>query len=409
MWKKILVAFSTLILGVFAFAFWFSTFLPDSEHRQQLLQSQARDIEYLQNGLAHTRGRILAVVTSSSTMGNSGKKTGYELTELARAYYVFSANGFEVDIASPLGGQPPVVIDGDDMGTFDYAFLNDEIAQKKVNNSLPLAEVQAQNYEAVYFVGGKGAMFDFPDNAFVKEIARELYQAGAVIGAVCHGPAALLNVQLDDGSRLLADKQISAFTNEEELFLIPEARKLFPFLLEDELLAQGADFSGAEPYLEKVSVDGKLVTGQNPWSVWKVAESMVSQLGYDVRPRPITAEEHSITILSTYERKGYSLALTHMQNILESSGKSVDKLLIAMHSIVSLMDWNLLKTFDLLRLLHHAGKADIIANRQNSRSPDFALRVSQMSEVYFSGRKDISETIYPAAVRKDRLLQGLAG
>ncbi len=409
MWKKILVAFSILILGVFAFGFWFSTFLPDSEHRQQLAQTRASDIDYLENGLAQTRGRILAVVTSSSTMGSSGKKTGYELTELARAYYVFSANGFEVDIASPLGGQPAVVIDGDDMGAFDYAFLNDDIAQTKVNNSLPLAEVSAQNYEAVYFVGGKGAMFDFPDNAALKGIVRELYQAGAVIGAVCHGPAALLNVQLDDGSKLLDNKEISAFTNEEELFLIPDARSVFPFLLEEELLAQGANFSGGERYLEKVSVDGKLVTGQNPWSVWKVAESMVKQLGYEVRPRQITAEEHSVDILSTYEKNGYSIALTRMQSILESSGNSVDKLLIAMHSIVSVMDWDLLKSIDLLRLLHHAGKAESTAGRHNIRASDYVSRIAYMSENNSSGRNDISYSIDPAAVRKDRRLQSLAG
>ena len=108
--------------------------------------------------LAATDHQILAVVTSTDVMGASGKTTGYELTELARAYYVFEANGFEVDIASPLGGQPPVVIDGDDMKQFDFAFLNDPVAQNKVSHSIAVADVDPQDYEAVYFVGGKGAM-----------------------------------------------------------------------------------------------------------------------------------------------------------------------------------------------------------------------------------------------------------
>ncbi|NKB35842.1 MAG: type 1 glutamine amidotransferase domain-containing protein [Gammaproteobacteria bacterium] len=390
MWKKLLVSLSILILGVFAFGFWFSSFLPDPEQKQLLAQTQAGDIEYIQNGLAQTRGRILAVVTSSSTMGNSDKKTGYELTELARAYYVFRANGFEVDIASPLGGQPAVVIDGDDMGAFDFAFLNDEVAQSKVNNSLSLADVSAQNYAAVYFVGGKGAMFDFPDNVLLKDIVRELYQSDAVIGAVCHGPAALLNVQLDDGSKLLANKEVSAFTNEEELFLIPDARNVFPFLLEEELIAQGANFSGGERYLEKVSVDGKLVTGQNPWSVWQVAESMIKQLGFEARPRQVTAEENSVDILSVYEEDGFSTALSHMRSILHTSESSVDKLLIAMHGLVSVMEWDFPKTLDLLRLLHHAAKGDVSAGRQNIHSSDFFSRIAFTSKYMSSGNYDIA-------------------
>ncbi|MEQ8803166.1 MAG: type 1 glutamine amidotransferase domain-containing protein, partial [Haliea sp.] len=98
-------------------------------------------------------------MTSTGEMGESGKRTGYELTELSRAYYVFTANGFTVDIASPDGGQPPVVIDDDDMGEFDYAFLNDPVARSKVINSTAVASINPEEYAAVYFVGGKGAMW----------------------------------------------------------------------------------------------------------------------------------------------------------------------------------------------------------------------------------------------------------
>ena len=174
------------------------------------------------------------------------------------------------------------------------------------------------------------------------------------------------------------------------MFLIPDARNVFPFLLEEELIAQGANFSGGERYLEKVSVDGKLVTGQNPWSVWDVAESMIKQLGFEVRPREVTAEEHSVDILSVYEKNGFSTALSHMQSILNTSGTSVDKLLIAMHGVVSVMDWDFPKTLDLLRLLHHAAKDDASAGRQNIRSSDYYSRIAFISKYKTSAYNNIS-------------------
>ena len=161
---------------------------------------------------------------------------------MARAYYVFEANGFEVDIASPQGGNPPRVIDDEDMKEYDYAFLNDAVAQNKVQNSIPMAKVDPEQYQAVYFVGGKGAMFDFPDNPHIKSLIRKYYETGKVVGAVCHGPAALVNVTLSNGKPLLANKTISSFTSEEELFLIPDAREVFPFLLQEKLTEQGANF-----------------------------------------------------------------------------------------------------------------------------------------------------------------------
>jgi putative intracellular protease/amidase len=135
-------------------------------------------------------------------MGTPGKKTGYELTELARAYWVFQTNGFEVDIASTKGGEPPVVLDDDDMCKYDYAILNDPTAQAKAANTLLIDDVNPADYEAVYFVGGKGAMFDFPDNQAIQNIIKHLHQNDKVISAVCHGPAALANVKLDTATGL---------------------------------------------------------------------------------------------------------------------------------------------------------------------------------------------------------------
>jgi hypothetical protein len=121
-------------------------------------RASASDLAFVHPRTTATRGRILAVVSSTSRIGGSGKKAGYELTELSRAYWVFVANGYEVDIASPQGGEPPMVLD-DDLIDADYAFLNDPHAQRKLASTLRLKAIDPSAYRAVYFVGGKGAMF----------------------------------------------------------------------------------------------------------------------------------------------------------------------------------------------------------------------------------------------------------
>ena len=241
--KWTLISVVSLLVVVISFGTWFMRLLPLDEMKARLKTietSSTENLVYLSENVIPKRGKILAVVTSSNTMGTSGKTTGYELTELSRAYYVFQANGFDVDIASPLGGQPPVVIDDDDMGEFDFAFLNDSIAQHKTSHTISMEDVIAEDYQAVFFVGGKGAMFDFPNNKSIQAIVRNYYQSGKVVGAVCHGPAALVNVTLDNGRPLLENKKVSGFTNNEELLLIPEAKTIFPFLLQDKLTSQGA-------------------------------------------------------------------------------------------------------------------------------------------------------------------------
>jgi putative intracellular protease/amidase len=337
-----------------AFVFWLLSLIPANTNHQDLTITKPQDLVYLSHGVKEHRGKILAVVTSTDVMGTSGKQTGYELTELARAYYVFEANGFEVDIASPKGGKPPVVIDNDDMGKFDFAFLNDTFAQKKVDNSIAITDVDTSQYQAVYFVGGKGAMFDFPDNAAIKSLVSEYYQSGKVVGAVCHGPAALVNVILDDGNALVANKTVSSFTNNEELLLISDAKEVFPFLLQNKLIEQGANFEAGYVYLDNMVQDGNLITGQNPWSVWSVAESMIETLGYLPVKRQVTAEENTISILITYEDKGIQQAKAQITSMLANEDQSFDRILFAVHTIVYAMQWELGKSIDMLRLLSFA-------------------------------------------------------
>jgi putative intracellular protease/amidase len=352
--KITLISIFSLIIVLVAFVFWLRSVIPPSANHKDLTITKPQDLVYLSQGVKEHRGKILAVVTSSNIMGTTGKETGYELTELARAYYVFKANGYEVDIASPKGGKPPMVIDDDDMGKFDFSFLNDSVAQKKVDNSIAIADVDKSQYQAVYFVGGKGAMFDFPENAAIKSLVSDYYQSGKVVGAVCHGPAALVNVTLDDGTSLLANKTVVSFTNDEELLLIPDAKEVFPFLLQDKLIEQGANFDAGHVYLANMVQDGNLITGQNPWSVWLVAESMIEQLGYLPVKRQITAEENTLSIITTYEDEGIQQAKAKITSMLSDQNQSFDRILIAVHFSAYAMQGELGKSIDMLRLLSFA-------------------------------------------------------
>lgn len=299
---------------------------------------------YLKQALSEKRGRILAIVSSAERGGPLNKKAGYELTELSRAYYVFKVNGYDVDIASPQGGKPPATIDKDDMQDIDYAFLNDAEAQAKVNQSVPLARVDASRYDAVYIVGGKGAMFDLPGNHDISRIVLDVAPRG-VVGAVCHGPAALLGVTTPDGKPFVTGKRMTGFTNDEELFLDENARARFPFLLQDRALDRGARFVAVPNFLDNTVVDGRLVTGQNSWSTWSTVEAMVKALGHAPVSREPGLDENSVRILAAYQRGGLAEARAEQERVPQ-----FDKMLVLMHAVVAAMEWRLADAFQLQRL-----------------------------------------------------------
>lgn len=352
-WSLIVVAgFIVLLVG---FGWWFMSLLspanPSAENIQNILPNT---LSYLTENPVQKRGKILAVVTSTGSFESTGKKTGYELTELSQAYYVFEANGFEVDIASPQGGEPPMVLDDEDMGTYDYAFLNDTLAQRKLKSTIKMDSVHIVEYEAIYFVGGKGAMFDFPDSKGIQQAIKTSHEQGKVIGAVCHGPAALVNVKLNDGTHFLKGRKVSSFTNREELFLIKDARELFPFLLQDKLSENGALFSEGAMYLENVISDGNLITGQNPWSTWGIAEAIIKQLGYEPKKRQKTDSENAVLILNAYEKNGYKRAKKVIEELHLDEKQLISRNLIAMHAVVAAMQGDILKVFGIVRLLSHS-------------------------------------------------------
>lgn len=220
--------------------------------------------------------RILIVVTNHAELGETGDPTGYYLSEVAHPWHVFTGAGYDVDFASPRGGYAPM-----DPKSFD---LQDPINRKfwhtleaveGVVATQDMAGIEASEYAAIFFSGGHGTMWDFPLSDVVADRIASIYEQGGVVGAVCHGPAALIGVEVD-GKPLVQGKRVAAFTNDEEAAV--ELTDAMPFLLESKLRGLGAEFVTAPNFQTNVVVDGRLVTGQNPASAQKAAESMVKLL-----------------------------------------------------------------------------------------------------------------------------------
>src|SRR6478609_463088 len=220
--------------------------------------------------------RVLIALTSHDKKGTtSGEPTGAYLPEIAHPHAVFVAAGYAVDLVSTRGG--PVPLDGVDRSdAVSAAFLDDPEAARQLRESPASTSIDPARYSAILFAGGHGAMWDFPDAHAFSAAARAIYEAGGVVGAVCHGPAGLVNVRLSNGGYLVAGKTVSAFTNEEERAVKLDA--VVPFLLETRLVERGARFEGAANWQEKVVVSQRLVTGQNPASATGVAKAMVTLL-----------------------------------------------------------------------------------------------------------------------------------
>ena len=224
---------------------------------------------------APDRKPVLIVLTSHAQLGDTGKTTGFFLGELTHPLEVFEKSGWPVELASIQGGEPPV--DGLDLkDAVNARYWNDAGFRAKLAVTKKLSGLDAKDYSAVFFAGGHGTMWDFPDDAAVQKTARELYEAGSPVGAVCHGPVALVNVKMSDGKYLLEGKEVSAFTNaEEEKVGLTE---VVPFLLATEMEARGAKHFPAPDFEKKVVTSGNLVTGQNPASAAGVAQEMVELL-----------------------------------------------------------------------------------------------------------------------------------
>jgi putative intracellular protease/amidase len=223
--------------------------------------------------------KILMVLTSHDQLGNTGKKTGFWLEEFAAPYYILKDAGAAITLASPKGGQPPLDPKSDlpeNLTELTKRFRADKAAQAELASTKKLADVSAADFDAVFYPGGHGPMWDMPDNRASIALIEAFVKAGKPVGAVCHAPAALVNVRGIDGGYLIKSKRVTGFTNTEEEAV--GLSNVVPFLLEDRLKERGGLYSKGADWAPYVQVDGKLVTGQNPASSRPAAEALLKLL-----------------------------------------------------------------------------------------------------------------------------------
>jgi putative intracellular protease/amidase len=222
--------------------------------------------------------KILMVLTSHDQLGNTGRKTGFWLEEFAAPYYVFSDAGVELTLASPKGGQPPIDPKSDlpeNQTPAMARFKDDQAAQQAVAATVKLADMKAENFDTVFYVGGHGPMWDLAESPVSIALLESFYNSGKVIALVCHSPGVLRHV-MHQGEPLVKGKRVTGFTNgeEEEVHLT----HVVPFLVEDELKRLGAKFEKVPNWQPFSIVDGRLITGQNPASSTSAAKALLNVL-----------------------------------------------------------------------------------------------------------------------------------
>jgi len=220
--------------------------------------------------------KVLMVLTSHSDLGNTGKKTGFWLEEFAAPYYIFKDAGAEVVLASPAGGQPPLdpKSDSADFQTeLTQRFKADPAAQRELANTLKLDSVRQDDFDTVFYPGGHGPLWDLAESQTSITLIEAFNRAGKPIGFVCHAPGVLRHVKAASGEPLVKGRQVTGFTNGEEADV--ELTDIVPFLVEDELIALGANYQKGPNWGSFIVEDGTLITGQNPGSSEAVAKALV--------------------------------------------------------------------------------------------------------------------------------------
>ena len=219
---------------------------------------------------------ILIVVTNHGQITGTETPTGYYLSEVAHPWHVFTEADYAVEFASPQGGFAPMDPKSFDLNDpVNQALWHDLAAVQSLVHTQALGKIDPKAYAAIFFAGGHGTMWDFPRSKSVQKSIARHYKYGGVIGAVCHGPAALVGAKIN-GVPLVRGKQVAGFTNEEEAAVGLTAA--MPFLLESKLRELGADIVKADKFQSKVAVSDRLVTGQNPASATETAKAMIELL-----------------------------------------------------------------------------------------------------------------------------------
>ncbi|KIN66009.1 ThiJ/PfpI domain-containing protein [Sulfitobacter noctilucicola] len=223
--------------------------------------------------------KILMVLTSHDTLGDTGKKTGFWLEEFAAPYYVFKDAGADIMLASPKGGQPPIDPSSDnaDAQTNDTRrFKDDPETQKHLATTLKLSDVTEDGFDAIFYPGGHGPLWDLAESADSKRLIEAFAAADLPVGAVCHAPAVFRHTQGADGKPLVSGRRVTGFTNTEEEAV--GLTDVVPFLVEDMLKANGGQYEKGADWASFVLRDGKLVTGQNPASSAAAAQDILGLL-----------------------------------------------------------------------------------------------------------------------------------
>lgn len=222
---------------------------------------------------------VLFVLTSHSELGNTGKKTGFWIEEFAAPYYALVDAGFQVTLASPKGGQPPVDPKSEAPESQTQAtqrYNNDSNVKALLANTFKLSEISASAFDAVFFPGGHGPLWDLSGDQQSIGLIQDFWSAGKPVAAVCHAPAALLKAKSENGEPLVKGKRVTGFTNSEEEAV--QLTAVVPFLLEDELKNNGGDYTKGPDWAPYVVADGLLITGQNPASSEPVAKELIALL-----------------------------------------------------------------------------------------------------------------------------------
>lgn len=223
--------------------------------------------------------KVLIVLTSHDQLGDTGKKTGFWLEEFASPYYHLKDAGVQVTLSSPLGGQPPLdpkSYEPDAQTEYTRKFDQDQAAQNELANTAKLAEMKVEDFDAVFYPGGHGPLWDLHKDSYSIALIEGFIAAGKPVATVCHAPAVLLKAKDQNGNPLVKGKKVTGFTNSEEAAV--KLTDIVPYLLEDQLIAMGGAYQKVEDWNSLAVVDGLLITGQNPTSSTAVAEALIKAI-----------------------------------------------------------------------------------------------------------------------------------
>lgn len=256
--------FLLVLTGLFLFSF-----TPKKEEKETLESNKVN--------LSSAAPHAVFVFTNHGEMGATGEKSGYWLAEAAHSWKILSDAGFQITFASPKGGISPVTprsLNTNDPR--DLAFLNGPVKKGEIDQTVPLSDINLNDVDVLFFVGGYGVMWDYPSNPIISEAILTVDKNKGILAGICHGPAAFVGVMDENGIPFIKNKLITSFTSNEEIALKREY--VVPFILETRLRELGANFVPGENFGENVQIDGRLITGQNPASGEKMANSIIKIL-----------------------------------------------------------------------------------------------------------------------------------